>query len=91
MPQGTTVRISFRTKAVLDDLKIHKNESYDNVIGRLSHLAYDDEPITDEELQALKEGFDDIKAGRARSLEEIMKDVGDDKIVEALRKNGVPG
>lgn len=91
MPQGTTVRISLGTKAVLDALKIHPKESYDDVIGRLSHLAYDDEPMTDKELQALKEGLEDIKAGRARSLEEIMKDLGDDKIVEALRKNGVSG
>lgn len=85
MPQGTTVRISLGTKAVLDDLKIHPKESYDDVIGRLSHLAYDDEPMTDEELQALREGLEDLKAGRARSLEEIMKDLGDDKIVKSLR------
>lgn len=89
MPQGTTVRISLRTKTVLDDLKIHPKESYDEVISRLSHLAYDDEPMTDEELQALKEGLDDVKAGRTRSLDEIMKDLGDDKFVDALRKNGV--
>jgi predicted transcriptional regulator len=91
MPQGTTVRISRETKAVLDDLKIHKKESYDEVIGRLSHLAYDDEPMTDGELQALKDGLDDIKAGRARSLEEIMKDLGDDTRVKTPGKNGIPG
>ena len=91
MQQGTTVRISLGTKAVLDDLKIHPKESYDDVIGRLSHLAYDNEPITDEELQAFREGLDDIKTGQTRSLEEIMKDLGDDKIVEVSRKNGVPG
>lgn len=91
MPQGTTVRISLGTKAVLDDLKIHPKESYDDVIGRLSHLAYDDEPMTDEELQALREGLEDIKAGRARSLDEIMKDLGDDQIVKKPGKNGIPG
>jgi len=85
MPQGTTVRISLSTKAVLDDLKIHPKESYDDVIGRLSHLAYDEEPMTDDELQALKEGLEDIKAGRTRSLEEIMKDLGDDNITDELR------
>ena len=85
------MRISLGTKAVLDDLKIHPKESYDDVIRRLSHLAYDNEPITDEELQAIREGLDDIKTGQTRSLEEIMKDLGDDKIVEASRKNGVPG
>ena len=77
MQQGTTVRISLGTKAVLDDLKIHPKESYDDVIGRLSHLAYDNEPITDEELQALREGLDDIKTEQTRSLEEIMKDLTD--------------
>ena len=83
------MRISHGTKAVLDDLKIHPKESYDEVIARLSHLAYDDEPMTDKELQALKEGLDDVKAGRTRSLDEIMKDLGDDKFVAALRKYGV--
>jgi predicted transcriptional regulator len=41
--------------------------------------------MTDDELQALKEGLEDVKAGRTRSLEEIMKDLGDDKIIEASR------
>lgn len=91
MQHGTTVRISPGTKAVLDDLKIHPKESYDDVIGRLSHLAYDNVPITDEELQALREGLDDIKKGQTRSLEEIMKDLGDDKIMDVSRKNGVSG
>lgn len=91
MPQGTTVRISLGTKAVLDELKIHPKESYDEVIGRLSHLAYDDEPMTDEELQALKEGLEDVKTGRARSLEEIMQDLGDDKVIKISGKNGVHG
>ncbi len=85
------MRISLGTNAVLDDLKIHPKESYDDVIGRLSHLAYDNEPMTDEELQALQEGLEDIKTGQTKSLEEIMNDLGDDKIVELSRKNGVPG
>jgi hypothetical protein len=89
MPQGTTVRISLGTKAVLDDLKIHPKESYDDVIGRLSHLAYDDEPMSDEELQALKEGLDDYRCGQTRSLEEIIKDLGDDKGIASSGKNEV--
>jgi hypothetical protein len=89
MPQGTTVRISHGTKAALDDLKIHPKESYDDVIGRLSHLAYDEEPMSDEELQALKEGLDDYKLGRTRSLEEIMKDLGDDTVIASSGKNEV--
>jgi predicted transcriptional regulator len=77
MSSGTTVRISYETKAVLDELKIHPKESYDDVIARLSHLAYDDEPMTDSELQALKDGIDDFKQGKTKTLEDIMREMGD--------------
>jgi predicted transcriptional regulator len=82
MPQGTTVRISSKTKATLDELRIHPKESYDDVISRLSQRGYDTEPMTNEELQALKEGLEDLNTGRARTLEEIMEDLGDDKLVD---------
>lgn len=80
MSQATTVRISKGTKATLDELKIHPKESYDEVIFRLAKHGYDSEPITDEELKALKEGLEDLNTGRTRTLEEIMEDLGDDII-----------
>ncbi len=42
------------------------------------HLAnpiYDEEPLTEEEIIAIKEGEKDIEEGRAQSLEEIMKEL----------------
>ncbi|WP_292367692.1 hypothetical protein [Methanoregula sp. UBA64] len=55
----------------------------DNVIRRLAESAYDDEPITPEEITAIEEGIADIKAGRVRSLPDVMKDLGDDKIIKS--------
>ncbi len=39
MPNITTIRISRRTKEILDNLKQHKKESYEDVIGRLAAMT----------------------------------------------------
>jgi predicted transcriptional regulator len=82
----TTVQLRSETKEKLDDLKLHPRESYDELIGRLADAAYDDEPLSDEEIAAIRESEEDIKAGRVRSLREIMKDLGDDKVIRSLRE-----
>ena len=50
----------------------------DDVARRLAQAAYDDEPMTPEEIEAMEEGIADIGAGRVRSLRDIMMDLGDD-------------
>jgi|GEM_PF-618978 len=86
MPDVTTVRMRAATKALLDDLKLTPRETYDDVVRRLAEAAYDDEPMTPEEIEAMEEGIKDIKAGRVRSLDEIMKELGDDKVIGSKRK-----
>jgi hypothetical protein len=71
------------TKALLDDLKLSPRETYDDVVRRLAQAAYDDEPMTPEEIEAMEEGIADIKAGRTRSLRDVMKDLGDDKVIRS--------
>ena len=83
MPEITTVRMKAETKALLDDLKINPRETYDDVVRRLAESAYDDEPLTKEEIEAMEEGIADIRAGRVRSLRDVMKDLGDDEAIEA--------
>jgi predicted transcriptional regulator len=80
----TTVQIRSETKEKLDDLKIHPRETYDELIGRLADAAYDDEALSDEEIAGIKESEVDIKAGRVRSLRDIMKDLGDDEAIRSL-------
>ncbi|MEN6610399.1 MAG: hypothetical protein ABFC24_06115 [Methanoregulaceae archaeon] len=74
------------TKALLDDLKLNPRETYDDVVRRLAEAAYDDEPMTPEEIGAMEEGIADLKAGRTRPLREIMKELGDDREIERKRK-----
>jgi len=73
------------TKALLDDLKLTPRETYDDVVRRLAEAAYDDEPMTPEEIEAMEEGIADLKAGRVYTLDEIMKECGDDKIIKARK------
>lgn len=70
------------TKALLDDLKLNPLETYDDVVRRLAEAAYDDEPLTLEEIEAMEEGIADLKAGRSRRLDEIMRELGDDTMIK---------
>ncbi len=80
----TTVQLRTETKKKLDALKLHPRETYDELIDRLADSAYDDEPLSEEELRDIRESENDIKAGRVRSLREIMRDLGDDKAIRSL-------
>jgi len=80
----TTVQLRPETKEKLDNLKIHPRETYDELIDRLADAAYDDEELSDEEITGMKESEEDIKAGRVRSLRDIMKDLGDDEAIRSL-------
>ena len=86
MPAITTVRMRTDTKALLDDLKLNPRETYDDVVRRLANAAYDDEPMTAEEIDVMEEGIADIREGRVRSLDEVMKELGDDTLVGRHRK-----
>jgi len=76
MSSTTTIRISHQTKDLLDDLKHHPKESYEEVIGRLATMACDDEPLSDDEIEDMKAGLDDIKAGRVKTLRTVRTELG---------------
>jgi len=80
----TSVQLRPETKGKLDDLKLHPRETYDELIDRLADAAYDDEPLSLEEIEDIRASEKDIKAGRVRSLRDIMKDLGDDTAIRSL-------
>ena len=80
----TSVQLRPETKGKLDDLKLHPRETYDELIDRLADAAYDDEPLSSEEIEDIRASEKDIKAGHVRSLRDIMKDLGDDKAIRSL-------
>jgi hypothetical protein len=72
---ATTIRLRPETKAHLDAEKVHPQESYDNVVGRLLDAAYDPEPLSKETLQRIEESIADIRAGWYRPFEEIVREL----------------
>jgi hypothetical protein len=76
MSSMTTIRISPQTKDLLDDLKHHPKESYEEVAVRLATMARDDEPLSDNEIEDMKSSRDDIKAGQIKSLKTIRTELG---------------
>lgn len=52
------------------------HERGDPVLRKLMNAPYDDEPITPEEEDAVREALEDVAAGRVHSLEEIKQELG---------------
>jgi predicted transcriptional regulator len=76
MVATATICIDPKVKDKLDELKIFKNESYNSVVKRLIKMAYDEEPLTDEEIEGIKESLEDIKANRVFTEDEAKKMLG---------------
>ena len=74
MAATTTICIDPKVKDKLASLKYHPRESYSSVIERLTNLAIDEEPLSDEAIKGIEEALEDIKRGRLHSEEEIMKE-----------------
>ena len=73
MAATTTICIDPKVKMKLDGLKIYPTEPYNAVVDRLTNMAYDDEPLSDEEIKGIEESLKDIKAGRIYTHEEVWK------------------
>jgi len=71
----TTIQIKSETLHKLKSLKEYARESYDEVIN---NLIGDNEAeiLTEEEIVAIKEGLEDVKAGRIHSIEEVASEFG---------------
>lgn len=76
MVPATTIRMSGETKALLDGLKQNPRETYDDVVRRLAEMAYDREPLSDEEIEDIKASMDDLRAGRVQTLEDVRSELG---------------
>ncbi len=50
---------------------------YQNLEEHLANPRYNDDPLTEEELQAIAEAKEDIKNGEVYTLEEVMRELGD--------------
>lgn len=74
-----TITVSDAIYQELSSLRRGEDESDEEIIQDLLYHMIDDEPLSEETLKAIEEGLEDCKAGRCRTLEEVMKDLGIDE------------
>lgn len=67
------VEIKPKVKDRLDHLKLHPDESYNDVIDRLADSALDEEPLDLETQAKIAEAMKDLKEGRYFTSQEIRK------------------
>ena len=59
-----------------DNEQVDAATDHDPVWEAFLNAPLDDEPITEEDLQAIKEAEEDIAAGRVKPLKELKKELG---------------
>ena len=72
---STTIKIDTELKDRLNTLKLHPQESYNDVIERLVAMAVDEEPLSQETIRDLERSLEDLKAGRVYTLDEVMAEL----------------
>ncbi len=48
----------------------------DHMMQKLVETLYEDEPLTAEDIAALDEAYEDLKAGRVFTMEEVQRELG---------------
>ena len=79
MYMETTIRLNVKTKDVLDEFRQYKNESYDELIRKLTHIAKicEKEPkLSQKTIKEIKEARERIKKGEFYTEEEAKKILG---------------
>jgi predicted transcriptional regulator len=71
----TTITIDPNVKDLLDGLKLHPKETYNEVVKRLATNAYDWEPLSEEDIKDIEEGLRDYADGKFYTLEEIEEEI----------------
>jgi len=75
----TTIRLNPETKTKLDEFRQYKNESYDELVRKLIHLAKTcekDPRLSKKALEEIKEARERIKKGEFYTEEEAKKILG---------------
>lgn len=75
IPVNTTIKIKDKTRAKLENFKIHTKETYNDVIERLMKVAQDDE-LDPQTIKNLRKSLDDIVKGKTYSLTQVEKELG---------------
>ena len=75
MAVEATIKVSAGVKGRLDALKIYPRETYNDVSERLTSMAIDPDPLTDDEIQGLEEARRDRRDGRTYTHDQVLAEL----------------
>lgn len=73
--EKTTIQINFETLKRLKALKSIERQSYDEVLNNLIDNC-EEESLSEDEINEIQQGLEDIKKGRVYPIESVAKELG---------------
>lgn len=73
--EKTTIQINFETLEKLKSLKNIERQSYDEVLNNLIDNC-EEESLSEEEINEIQKGLEDIKRGRVYPIESVARELG---------------
>jgi len=74
--EKTTIQLNSQTLGRLKSLKVIERQSYDEILNNLIDNFEEDEILTQEELDEIKIGLEQIKRGETTPIEQVAKELG---------------
>lgn len=73
--EKTTIQLNVNTLERLKSLKISERQSYDELlINMINNIQ--EETLTEEEIDEIQQGLEDIRRGKTTPIEQVAKDLG---------------
>lgn len=73
--EKTTIQLSQHTLERLKALKNVERQSYDDLLNNLIDNQ-EEESLSDEEIEEIKLGLENIRKGKVKSIEQVAKELG---------------
>lgn len=73
--EKTTIQINLETLERLKSLKHFERQSYDELLNNLINNC-EEESLSEEEINEIQKGLEDVKKGRVYSIEDVAKELG---------------
>ncbi len=73
--EKTTIQINVETLEKLKTLKNFERQSYDDILNNLIENI-EEESLSEEEINEIQKGLEDVRAGRTTPIEQVAKELG---------------
>lgn len=73
--EKTTIQLNTRTLERLKSIKSFNRQSYDEILNSLIDNC-EEESFSEEEINEIQKGLEDVKRGKVKPIEQLAKELG---------------